>query len=54
MERMYEDLVDSQLSLAYLRDSISDLAADLQTRIITRMVEARERASNWTRRPSKR
>jgi len=43
MERMYEDLVDSHLSLAYLRDSISDFAADLQTRIINRMVEAREK-----------
>jgi hypothetical protein len=43
MERMYEDLVDSHLSLAYLRDSISDLAADLQTRLINRAVEAREK-----------
>jgi hypothetical protein len=43
MERMYEDLVDSHLSLAYMRDSISDLAADLQTRIINRVAEAREK-----------
>lgn len=43
MERMYEDLVDSHLSLAYLRDSISELSADLQTRLINEMAEARER-----------
>lgn len=43
MERMYEELVDSHLALAYMRDSISDLAADLQTRIINRMAEAREK-----------
>ncbi|MCG1002612.1 MULTISPECIES: hypothetical protein [Halobacterium] len=43
MERMYEDLVDSHLSLAYLSESISDLSADLQTRLINRVVEAREK-----------
>jgi len=43
MERMYDDLVDEHLTLAYMRDSISDLAADLQTRIINRMAEAREK-----------
>ena len=43
MERMYEELVDSHLALAYMRDSISDLAADLQTRIINRVAEAREK-----------
>lgn len=42
MERMYEDLVDSHLSLAYLRDSISELSADLQSRLINEMAEARE------------
>jgi hypothetical protein len=43
MERMYEDLVDSHLSLAYLSDSISELSADLQTRLINKVVEAREK-----------
>lgn len=43
MERMYSDLVDSHLSLAYLSESISELAADLQTRLINRVVEAREK-----------
>jgi len=43
MERMYEELVDSHLALAYMRDSVSDLAADLQTRIINRVAEAREK-----------
>ena len=43
MERMYDDLVDSHLSLAYLSDSISELSADLQTRLINRVVEAREK-----------
>ncbi|MXR19753.1 hypothetical protein [Halobacterium bonnevillei] len=43
MERMYDDLVDSHLSLAYLSESISELAADLQTRLINRVVEAREK-----------
>lgn len=42
MERMYDDLVDSHLSLAYISDSVSELAADLQTRLINRVVEARE------------
>ncbi|MFC3478733.1 hypothetical protein [Halobacterium litoreum] len=41
-ERSYEELVDSHLSLAYLRDSISDLAASLQTRLINEMAYARE------------
>jgi len=43
MQRMYEDLVDSHLSLAYLSESISDLSADLQTRLINKVVEAREK-----------
>jgi len=43
MERMYDELVDSHLALAYIRDSISDLSADLQTRIINRVAEAREK-----------
>lgn len=42
MERAYEELVDSYLSLAYLRDSISDLAASLQTRLINEVAYARE------------
>lgn len=41
-ERMYEDLVDAYLSLAYLRESIGDLAASLQTRLINEVVYARE------------
>lgn len=46
MERMHEELVDSHLSLAYLRGSISDLGASLQTRIIRRVSEAREKGEH--------
>lgn len=41
-ERMYDELVDAYLSLAYLRESIGDLAASLQTRLINEVVYARE------------
>lgn len=42
MERSYEELVDSHLSLAYIRDSISELSASLQTRLINEVAYARE------------
>jgi hypothetical protein len=41
-ERAYEELVDSHLSLAYLRESISDLAASLQERLLNEVAYARE------------
>jgi len=43
MERSYEELVDSHLSLAYLRESISDLSASLQTRLLNEVAYAREK-----------
>jgi len=43
MERSYEELVDSHLSLAYIRDSISDLSASLQKRLINEVAYAREK-----------
>lgn len=45
-ERIYEELVDSHLSLIYLRDSMDDFAADLQERIINRLSEAREQGEH--------
>lgn len=41
-ERAYEELVDAYLSLAYLRESITDLSASLQTRLLNELAYARE------------
>jgi hypothetical protein len=45
MKSVYEKLVESHLALKIMRDSVSELGADLQGRIVNRMMEARERGT---------
>jgi len=43
MNAVYEKLTESHLALKVMRDSVSELSADIQGRLINRMAEAREK-----------
>ena len=45
MESIYEKLTESHISLKIMRESISELGADIQGRIINRGAEAREKGT---------
>ncbi|RLM62510.1 hypothetical protein [Halorubrum sp. Atlit-26R] len=45
MESIYEKLTESHISLKIMRESISELGADIQGRIISRGAEAREKGT---------
>jgi hypothetical protein len=45
MNSVYEKLVESHMTLKIFRDSVSELGADIQGRLVNQMAEARERGT---------
>ena len=45
MDAIYEKLTESHIALSIMRDSVNELGADIQTRIINRAAEAREKGT---------